>query len=108
LARGLRLDLAAPQGSALLRSQHLLRARKSHLQAVLELLVVPTTLDVTRNRRANDLGHGLPIDAGHGLKQVGLVYGQPDRHGFRRFHGGTMPRRSLGCQTARLRGIMVS
>jgi hypothetical protein len=82
-------DNGGCSGSAI--AEHTLSAFDPRPQPLLEILVLLALGDVRADRGADDLGHGLIVYGSHGLEFVGLVSGQPDCHGFSRFHYSIMP-----------------
>lgn len=71
--------------------EHALSAFDPRPQPLLEILVLLALVDMRADGGSDDLGHWLIVYGGHCLKFVGLVSGQPDCHGFSRFHCSIMP-----------------
>jgi hypothetical protein len=76
--------------------EHALSTHDPRLKTLLEFLVLFALGDVRTDRGADDFGHGLIVNRCDRLKLVGLVSGQPDRHGLNWFHRSIMPCRLPG------------
>jgi hypothetical protein len=76
--------------------EHALGALDTRLKALLKIFVLLALGDVCADRGADDFGDGLIVDRRDRFKLVGLVSGQPDRHGFGWLHHSIMPHRLLG------------
>ena len=76
--------------------EHALSTLDTSLETLLKIFVPLALGNVRADRGADDFGHGLIIDRRDRFKLVGLVSGQPDRHGFGWLHHSIMPHRLPG------------
>jgi len=56
-----------------------------------ERSVLSPGLNVLGDRAANDLCKRLVVNGGYRFQRLGLLRREPDRHGFRCFHGTMIP-----------------
>ena len=76
--------------------EHALSTLDTCLKALLKIFVPLALGDVRADRGADDFGHRLIVDCRDRFKLIGLVGGQPDRHGLGWLHHSIMLHRLLG------------